>query len=591
MAEICTITATTGHPLLERNLRSVNKQTRPIHHLVVIDGPQFREASMNILGAVKPVRHVTRSIIQLPENTGKEYVCHRIIGGCVFFINQPYVTFLDEDNEMKDWYGEDLYACIHKNPSASWGFFLRDIIDASSSVVTEDHCESMGSICPTFFGAHMNDRLVDTNCFIMKTATAVKFASCWYVKAKRKDTLDGDRRVTQALLAHEKGDHFFIRNRALVNYRVHTDQQKVFFHHGNDRIYQHTRFLRSARHLVYIFHFNKEQTDNIFNPIFQKKVLGEWCMTLLDDMLQNPDYCVLNGFKSYGMFAPGSYIVLNICDPSMLPCKEIQMAAKAFNCKVIANMALESPNVRHQTQFNQQLLSEYDGILTFWDHLLEIFPHKAVYMPHNARFFSSVDHITRTLPPEKQTKDRPYQVSICLECRDFDTEYTINGQHLRALDHMRRTLVTGLRSVVARGRGWTGVDLLDDFQGARHHDSMHPIDVYSKSVFALIVENCNCPGYISEKVQDAYMAGCIPLVYNGVPDTCKNMLPPGAYVDINHVTSGTELQQVLDAFTPEDVAYMQARVKESRNEYILSRGCATFTQAIGACIKTIENSQ
>jgi hypothetical protein len=598
---VCTVTATTGSPFLVDNLLSVNRQSFHdlgpnevvLHHLVVVDGEQFHARTRDILDRVPAARHIKRSVLWLPENTGKEYVCHRIVAAAAFLVNEPYITFLDEDNEMKEEYVARVSHHIRNHPGCTWGFFLRDIIDELSNYVCDDSCESLGSIAPTFFGSQANDRLVDTNCFVMTTKAAVKFSACWYVRAKQPGVLDGDRRVTQAILAHEHGNHFIIRE-GLVNYRVCDEDKRLFFQHGNAKMYKHTRYLRTARHLVYVFHFNKQQTHAIFSAT-NRSPMGEWCMTLLDTLIRDEDVCVLDGFKTNGVFAPGSYVLLNICHPDMLPCGEIRERAGVFGCKVIANMALESPNFRHQTQFQREVLAKFDGLLTFWPHIVKTFPTKAVLMPHNARFFSNESQLANHLV--QVGHERPYQVSICLERRDFDETYVIDGQVLRALDFMRERLVRGLRSVVVRGRGWDtvvgmekGVHLFDGYTGDRQHDTVHPIDVYRRSTFTLIVENCDCPGYVSEKAQDAYMAGSIPLVYNGGHDI-STILPRGTYLMINDISSGLELQEFLDTVTDDTIRGMQERIDATRSDYILSRGSVTYMKAVKDCITLLQPTQ
>lgn len=589
---LCTVTATIGSPCLRNNLLSANRQLDAFRHLIIVDGSEYHARTRDILESVPPSDHVRRSVIWLPENTGKEYVCHRIVAASGFLVNEPYLTYLDEDNEMKDQYVTRILQCIADNPGVAWGFFLRDIVGTDSQFICHDSCESLGSISPTFFGSHADDRLVDTNCFVMTVATATKFAACWYVKAKQPGVLDGDRRVSQAILAHERGNHFIIRE-SLVNYRV-PSQKGLFFTHGNEKIWKHTQFLRSAKHLVYVFHFNKQQTHAIFSSTTRSPI-DEWCMTLLDDIIQDPEFCVLDGFKSNGIFAPGSFIVLNICHPDMLPCHEIRQRAAMYGCQVIANMSLESPNFRHQRQFDRDALDVYDGILTFWPHILNTFPKKAVHMPHNARFFTDhsqmTNHLVSTTASDPQL--RRHQVSICLERRQFDATYVINAQVLHALDFMRERLVTGLRDVLVRGKGWDGVrdvHFFDNFQGPRHEDKVHPIDVYRRSTFALVVENCDCPGYVSEKVQDVFMAGTIPLIYNGGNDV-SHILPDGTYLLINDITDGHELQVVLDSLSDDEVRVMQERISQTRVDYAVGRGSKAFTHALRACITLLQTEQ
>jgi alpha(1,3/1,4) fucosyltransferase len=47
--------------------------------------------------------------------------------------------------------------------------------------------------------------------------------------------------------------------------------------------------------------------------------------------------------------------------------------------------------------------------------------------------------------------------------------------------------------------------------------------------FALVIENAVFPGYVSEKILDAFFAGCIP-VYLGAPDV-TNFIPAETFID------------------------------------------------------------
>lgn len=55
------------------------------------------------------------------------------------------------------------------------------------------------------------------------------------------------------------------------------------------------------------------------------------------------------------------------------------------------------------------------------------------------------------------------------------------------------------------------------------------LSVMSKHKFAICFENCVFPGYVTEKIFDCFLSGCIP-VYYGAPDI-EDFVPPNTYVD------------------------------------------------------------
>ena len=72
-------------------------------------------------------------------------------------------------------------------------------------------------------------------------------------------------------------------------------------------------------------------------------------------------------------------------------------------------------------------------------------------------------------------------------------------------------------------------------------------EVLSQHRFALCIENTVFPGYISEKIFDAFQAGTIP-VYLGAPDVDR-YLPPGAFIDLRDFSSYSELLLHLEGLS------------------------------------------
>jgi hypothetical protein len=65
--------------------------------------------------------------------------------------------------------------------------------------------------------------------------------------------------------------------------------------------------------------------------------------------------------------------------------------------------------------------------------------------------------------------------------------------------------------------------------------------------FAICFENCCFPGYVTEKIFDCFLAGCIP-VYFGAPDITE-FVPENTFIDFRKFESLEQLERELDNFT------------------------------------------
>ena len=61
-------------------------------------------------------------------------------------------------------------------------------------------------------------------------------------------------------------------------------------------------------------------------------------------------------------------------------------------------------------------------------------------------------------------------------------------------------------------------------------DEEKTVQIYQRYTFALIIENCDAEGYVSEKFYDAICAGCVPLYWGNPSSRVK--LPQDMYIDI-----------------------------------------------------------
>ncbi len=75
-------------------------------------------------------------------------------------------------------------------------------------------------------------------------------------------------------------------------------------------------------------------------------------------------------------------------------------------------------------------------------------------------------------------------------------------------------------------------------------------DVMIGYKFAIVYENAVFPGYLTEKIFDAFFAGCIP-VYLGAPDVVEH-IPPETFVDRRKFPDNESMYRYLASMTEKD---------------------------------------
>jgi glycosyltransferase involved in cell wall biosynthesis len=229
---VTVVTATTGHRFLSRCLKSIQEQTfGPLQHFVVSDGIEHREKVERAAATLPSVRG-TLCVLSLPYPTGKEGWCgHRIYAAISLLCNTEFVCFLDDDNWFEPDHIVSLISGIRANDSA-WAFSLRQIFDSEGNFVAPDNCESLGNLHPVF--TDDSDRLIDTNCYLLRREVAVACAPLWYRSAVPTAGLPADRTVTQFLL--KEFPRLYCSRRHTVNYTTGSNPTSVlpvYFLQGN----------------------------------------------------------------------------------------------------------------------------------------------------------------------------------------------------------------------------------------------------------------------------------------------------------------------------------------------------------------------
>jgi hypothetical protein len=178
--------------------------------------------------------------------------------------------------------------------------------------------------------------------------------------------------------------------------------------------------------------------------------------------------------------------------------------------------------------------------------------------------------------------------------------YAVNGTTLKCLDELREKLVVGQNNITAFGMNWGAVADGERVKlGHNNHrsaDSLSTVDHKQKFVFDLVVENCDAPGYVSEKFYDSLTAGAIPLYYGNMFDELSVLVPEGpggAYFDLRSrdIVTGKGVQKLIDSLTDEDIAAMRENVKKVRENVLDFAGSAQFAKSVESAIELCEKTK
>ncbi|MFZ2147913.1 MAG: glycosyltransferase family 10, partial [Sedimentisphaerales bacterium] len=85
------------------------------------------------------------------------------------------------------------------------------------------------------------------------------------------------------------------------------------------------------------------------------------------------------------------------------------------------------------------------------------------------------------------------------------------------------------------------------YKGSIPADVRRKREVMNGFKFAICFENCAFPGYVTEKIFDSFLAGCIP-IYLGAPDI-SNFVPLPTFIDYRRFGNYADLDQFLRGMT------------------------------------------
>lgn len=566
------ITPTTGGRFLEECMASVQAQTLGnVEHWIVVDGPEFLDATMQTVRKFANKKPVV--VLALPRNTGAGgWNGHRIYGSVPLLTDAHRIAYLDDDNVFDPAHLADLAdAC---RPPAVWAHSLRAIVDQAGRWVCDDNCESLGGICHTVNGR--GDYLIDTSCYFLSRDLAVAVGPLWNARFRDPDGKpEPDRAVAKGLLA--AAPHAVVRRHS-VRYRVGNTARSVraeFFLRGN-AIRNHDF---AAKRDLYVFHFSESATTAFFAKLGRpanEVALDEWQPTLWRGLVG--EYNLIDGFQNVPNIPHGATILAALCRPDDLP---LDFLAARTDLRRVA-YTLESPNIRHARQWTAAFLTKhFDVAMTYWRPLLAAPPPglRVVHAPHNCHHFSAAETV-----PWRDNAGTGRSVVMVAERRPaLRGKFFVDAEALECLDPLREAYARGLANLTVFGLGWDDAAWPGPRPTLGHalHRSRDPrsaADIKAAFVFDLIVENTDAAGYCSEKIYDAFLAGCVPL-YRGSADPA--IVPADCYIDIAPFETGAQLQAHLDALSDDDVRGYRARVCQKRGEILEKVG----VEAFAACVR------
>lgn len=572
------ITPTIGTDFLARCVKSVQSQTLlGVEHLIVVDGPQYAEKVHEIIDPYRLKKPI--HVMVLPFNTGADkWLGHKIYAAVPHLLESKFVSYLDEDNWVDPDHLKNMQE-IMMAENLDWSFSLRKIHDVDGNFICNDNCESLGNVCHTVLA--WNDFLVDTSCFLFKKDVAIEIAP-HNMHQSRSGGMEPDRAITKFLLMHPSLKGKGVPKYSL-NYTVsHVEGQSVsgdFFVKGNDIL----KYDFANRPNLYIFHFNVIQTQQFLVNMHKhdrSHVLDEWCMTLLTGLRDK--FNLINGYAVEDLIPSGALIYVSLCHVHELP----QKILKRRDVHRIV-YTLESPNIRHQAQWDMNFLkTHFDHLLTYWEPLLkdESF---ATFCPHNTHHLDFDNPHDMALLHTTSAPVTNKSVVIVLERRDLEGDYSINDTPLKCLDKLRSHYVKDLTDITAYGLGWGDYRENPNLKvGHTFHRSLDPkksVDYYKDFTFVLIIENTDADGYVSEKVYDVLMAGAIPLYYGN--NNSRVNIPNDMFIDLHKFKTSKDLQKYLDSLTIKDVQKMRDTILQKREQVLKT----VSTQAFATTFQEVVN--
>jgi hypothetical protein len=585
----------------------------------------------------------------LPYNTGaNNWICHRIYSSLPNLLpTANFVTFLDEDNFYEPDHISSLVK-LTVNNNLDWCYCLRNIYE-DNQFICKDECESMGHLLPVWNDANQRLIDTGCYMLSRRVAVKVSQLGVWDRPARPPVGLEADRLLARILL-NSKDVKFDCSRQYTLNYRVANRSDSVkkeFFINGN-KIIKDGNIIKNGqlipisqlndtsetieintdtdtntdtntdtdtntevnistnisthidktkfkiptdtnnlynysppiKHLetIYICHFNDYSTHKYFClpiPRDRHYSMDQWEMTLLDYL------CGYYNLKNaYIEDVPSGAIVLFVL------CHMSELREDLINRTDITKILYtkESPNIRHQSQWSLKYLKQFNIIMTYPSFATYKLPYSKELNIYPCKFVHSITEVNYPLLKnidENSPKINNRKCCIVLENRHLSGQYEIEGHKFECLDYLREKYVSELyknNMIDCYGSGW------NKYGGKE--DNRNVIDIQQPYLFSLIIENCDASGYVSEKIYNAFAAGCIPLYYGNNNEFVG--IPSDMYVNLNNY-SPEELVLFINQISTVRIKKYLSFIDANRKHILQSSSPQHFATTLQLVIKDIKS--
>ena len=306
------ITPTTGNPLFQKTLDSINRQvtTAALEHLIVIDGPEHQTKVSRLLKEVPAAVPDLRQVVALPYATGKDgYLGHRIYAAFGQLVRGDYCILLDEDNFLEPNHVQSFVNLVQQR-DFDWLYCLRRVVNTAGEWVCNDNCESLGYMQKVFYNkeSEHNDFLIDTSCYFLKKSVLAEVSPIWNQKGTA-DIRNPDRKFAKLLMENYR--RFECTRQYSLNYTVENRANSVgskLFINGNrltELCYKRVPWQDPVLFLAYKTpQATTELLKNIYSAVAPKWADGEQMLARLGSRL-----LLLNAFTSFVPFGAHVYCV------------------------------------------------------------------------------------------------------------------------------------------------------------------------------------------------------------------------------------------------------------------------------------------
>ena len=178
---------------------------------------------------------------------------------------------------------------------------------------------------------------------------------------------------------------------------------------------------------------------------------------------------------------------------------------------------------------------------------------------------------------------------------DVEIQKDYNISATKCLDPYRKLIAEKLQNLSVVGPGWNKYlqnkkdckTIIYDTGHGRLGD-LTVLDRIKGYTFNLIIENCNAEGYVSEKIFDSFVAGCIPIYLGNIDENVKKIIPDNCYIDLKNYESVEKLNEYIQNMTNEDILTYKKNINEKRIEIISKVSTDRYLEAVDECINLIN---